>query len=72
MKKPDADNLEKFLNDSLKGLIWKDDAQISWLLRSKTYVDDPVGSVYLKVIELPDEPANITEITKHLIKSAGA
>ena len=53
--RPDGDNLEKFLNDSLNGLLWYDDSSIVWLLRSKTYTADKEGSTILFVKELPND-----------------
>lgn len=60
--------MEKFVNDSLKGVIWKDDAQISWMFRSKTYVDDPVGSIEIYVAELGDGVIDYENICK-IVKS---
>jgi hypothetical protein len=53
--KPDADNLEKYLNDCFKGVVWSDDAQISWLLRSKTHTDHREGGTIFYAIELPEK-----------------
>ncbi len=68
--RPDADNIEKFLNDALKGVLWGDDASISWLLRSKTKIDDPVGCYILFVKEIPDAKANfpalLADIAEHI------
>lgn len=50
--KPDGDNLEKFLNDALTGVLWNDDAQICWLLRSKSYTQEMEGSTIIFVREL--------------------
>jgi Holliday junction resolvase RusA-like endonuclease len=55
-KKPDGDNLEKFLNDALKGVVWDDDACISVLLRTKSKTLKKVGSTTIFAIEIPDEP----------------
>lgn len=52
MKRPDGDNLEKYLNDSLNGLVWTDDARIAWLLRSKTITSAKEGETILCVCEL--------------------
>ena len=52
--RPDGDNLEKFLNDALSGVVWKDDAQISWILRSKTNTEAEEGYTVLYVRELSD------------------
>jgi len=39
--KPDIDNLEKFLLDSLNGIYWRDDSIISTLIARKIYTEDP-------------------------------
>lgn len=69
-KKPDGDNLEKFLNDALKGLIWQDDAQIAWLLRSKTMVNALKGEIVLYVCEMSEGVIDynflIENIQKHI------
>lgn len=69
-KKPDGDNLEKFLNDALKGLIWKDDAQISWLVRSKTYINALKGEIVLYVREMGEGPIDYSfimeDVQKHI------
>lgn len=64
-KKPDADNLEKFLNDALKGVIWRDDAQLSWVLRSKTQSSDNVGKTEFCFVELGDK-IDYEDILKHI------
>lgn len=61
-KRPDGDNLEKFLNDSLNGIIWQDDAQIAWMLRSKTMTVDKIGEIILFVTELEALKTNCDEI----------
>lgn len=53
IKKPDGDNLEKFLNDSLNGLLWDDDARIAWLVRSKSVTSAKEGSTIIFVKEIP-------------------
>jgi Holliday junction resolvase RusA-like endonuclease len=69
-KKPDADNLEKFLNDALKGLIWSDDAKISWLLRSKTHINALKGEIILYVREMGEGRIDynflLEDIQKHI------
>lgn len=55
-KRPDGDNLEKFLNDSLNGIIWDDDSKITWLLRTKTLTAEMEGSTTIVVRELANEP----------------
>jgi Holliday junction resolvase RusA-like endonuclease len=51
-KRPDGDNLEKFLNDALNGVVWEDDAKICILFRTKTYTANKKGSTSLFVREL--------------------
>src|ERR1700753_698484 len=46
-QRPDGDNLEKYLNDCLNDLIWKDDCQIAWMLRSKTITKKTTGETIL-------------------------
>ena len=41
VKKPDIDNLEKFVYDCLKGLSWNDDSQIVEKYGKKIYSEDP-------------------------------
>lgn len=65
LKRADGDNLEKFVNDSLSGVIWKDDAQIAWCLRSKTYTADKIGSITIFARELTDF-ANYKEILRDI------
>lgn len=52
-KRPDIDNLQKFINDSLNGICFEDDGQIVWLLASKTFTADKEGSTELFLAELP-------------------
>ena len=41
-KKPDIDNLEKFVLDSLNKVMWKDDSQVFSVVKSKSYtLQDP-------------------------------
>lgn len=56
--RPDADNLEKFTSDALKGVTWKDDCQISWSLRTKSWTCAKEGYIDLFVRELPPGPPN--------------
>ncbi|MBX9760667.1 MAG: RusA family crossover junction endodeoxyribonuclease [Beijerinckiaceae bacterium] len=35
--KPDSDNLEKIAKDALNGVVWRDDAQVSWATVQKVY-----------------------------------
>ncbi|MFA7581869.1 MAG: RusA family crossover junction endodeoxyribonuclease [Candidatus Paceibacterota bacterium] len=40
-KKPDLDNLVKFVKDCLNGVLWHDDGQVSELHAGKLYRDEP-------------------------------
>ncbi len=40
-KRPDIDNLQKFLFDSLNGVFWKDDSQICSVIAQKRYDERP-------------------------------
>ena len=44
-KRPDLDNLLKFLKDCLNGIIWKDDSQICRIEAVKCYGEDPMTEV---------------------------
>lgn len=67
-KRPDGDNLEKFLNDALKGVLWDDDARISWLLRSKSLTKAREGETVLFVRELDDGKPNYPLILSDLLE----
>lgn len=62
VQRPDRDNLEKFLNDSLNGLLWRDDSQIAWLLCTKTNTQAKEGETVLYVQELSTTVPNYEEI----------
>ena len=51
--RPDGDNLEKFLNDTFTDLLWKDDAQIAWMLRSKSNTSNKTGRTVIHIEEIP-------------------
>ena len=61
-QRPDADNLEKFLNDALNGIVWNDDCQIIWLVRSKTKTSAREGHTYLYAAELANSPPDYDKI----------
>lgn len=69
-KRPDGDNLEKFLNDALNGIVWSDDARICWLLRSKTLTDAHEGETILFIRELENDIPNyalmMADIAEHI------
>ena len=52
--RPDGDNLEKFLNDALQGVVWSDDARIAWLLRSKSFTKNRGGEIVLFATGMPN------------------
>jgi len=41
IKRPDLDNLNKFLNDCIKGIVIKDDSQICHMITQKIYGEKP-------------------------------
>ena len=43
-RRPDLDNLVKFVMDALNKTYWKDDAQICWLLAKRTFAREGVGT----------------------------
>ena len=46
-KKPDVDNLLKFLKDCANGVLWHDDSQVVWVLAQKLYSNSPCTVVDL-------------------------
>lgn len=40
-KKPDVDNMLKFLKDCANGVLWHDDSQVVWVSARKLYSDSP-------------------------------
>jgi Holliday junction resolvase RusA-like endonuclease len=48
VKKPDTDNLLKFLKDCGNGLLWADDSQVSEVHAWKVYSDKPRTEITLK------------------------
>lgn len=70
VKRPDGDNLEKFLNDSLNGVIWDDDARIAWLVRSKSISEAKEGETIVFAREIdnapPDYESIMEDITNHI------
>jgi hypothetical protein len=60
-------NLEKFLNDSLNGLLWDDDARIAWLVRSKSITSDKEGSTTVFAKEIPPQIPSYDEIVADII-----
>jgi Holliday junction resolvase RusA-like endonuclease len=70
IKKPDGDNLEKFLNDALNGIVWTDDSNIAWILRSKSITASKTGSTTIFIRQLPsheqDYQTIINDIQDHI------
>lgn len=68
--RPDGDNLEKYLNDALNGIVWRDDSQIAWLVRSKSVTSARQGQTVLYVRELPQDKPDyeliISDILEHI------
>jgi hypothetical protein len=68
--RPDADNLEKFLNDSLNKVLWPDDACIAWTLRSKSWTEEREGYIKLYLRELGTGKNNynllVSDICQHI------
>ena len=50
-KKPDADNIAKIILDSLNGLVYKDDSQVTELIVAKAYGSEDKTIVWLEEIE---------------------
>jgi len=70
VNRPDGDNMEKFINDALNGILWDDDSRIVWMLRSKTTTACTVGCVdiYIKELEagVPDYASILAFIQDNL------
>jgi len=49
-KKPDIDNLIKFVLDCLNGIAWKDDSQIVRIVAEKSYSEKP--STLIQIVEV--------------------
>lgn len=50
IKKPDLDNLCKYVKDCLNGLAWKDDSQVCGLEAFKVYGEDPMTGITIEVV----------------------
>ena len=46
-KKPDLDNLVKFVKDCANGILWRDDAQVYRLHATKVYAEEPKTEIYI-------------------------
>lgn len=69
-KKPDIDNLDKFLGDALNGIIWADDSRITWHLVSKSWTPEKVGKTIIYCEEISpiqqDYAKLLSSITEHI------
>lgn len=52
MKKPDLDNLIKFTEDTMNGLIYIDDSQVSEIYARKIYSEHPCTVITIKCLNL--------------------
>ena len=55
MKKPDVDNLTKFVLDCMNRLVFEDDAQICTLYAKKIYCIDPGTEIKIKPYSMNDD-----------------
>lgn len=65
-QRPDSDNLEKFVNDCMNNVVWLDDCQIVWLLKSKLSTKDKIGKTIFYVTEIPDSKPDYAALLKIL------
>lgn len=61
IKKPDLDNLIKFVKDCANGILWDDDSQVTSLTASKAYHPQPATEIR---IEWNDKLAEVCAIQK--------
>lgn len=69
IKRPDGDNLDKFLGDALEGVLWEDDSRIAFQFRAKTLTIDKVGKTELFVCELPPGVVSFAKILEEIGKN---
>jgi len=50
-KKPDADNLVKWVKDCLNKVVWHDDNQIAFLTALKRFSDEPRTEIMVRKID---------------------
>jgi len=48
VKKPDTDNLVKFVKDCANGIIWKDDSQVYSIYATKFYAETPGTTITIR------------------------
>lgn len=65
-RRPDGDNLDKFLGDALNGVLWEDDSRIAFSFRSKVWTDARVGETVLFVKEISEGAVDFSEILSEL------
>lgn len=51
MRKPDATNLQKFMEDAMKGIVIVDDNQVVKICSSKKYSTIPMTEIRIEVLE---------------------
>lgn len=68
-KRPDGDNLEKFLNDALNSILWDDDASIAWMLRSKSFTMNKAGSTTIFVREISEGKPDYSALCKDIMEN---
>lgn len=51
VKKPDCDNLVKFLKDCCNGVVWRDDSQVYWIDAKKEYSREPRTEIMIDGFE---------------------
>lgn len=61
--KPDLDNVIKIACDGLNEVIWKDDAQICWLVARKFYGENP--GLWLEIDTLDDTGGGTHDVPAH-------
>lgn len=50
IKRPDLDNLAKAVKDALRGVVYRDDAQVIWLLVAKEYGEAPGVRISVRAV----------------------
>ena len=50
ISKPDGDNMEKFVTDSLNGVYYRDDSLICFVIRKKLYSERPRTEITIKTL----------------------
>lgn len=55
VRRPDEDNLAKFLGDSLNGVVWEDDSLIFCVVRFKVWTKEKIGRICVAVTDMPSD-----------------